>query len=161
MTITSSPDEGRSGPYESEDEALASPAVQGIYAAMRASRDYRMQDGSAALILGACQQAGVTLGAYDARIARWVAGFEPQAAAVIAGIIARAGAGKPGPHAVTFDLIGDDGTTYFVLQDALGEWAAQQRDKAGAEGGAGHRERWAARADELLAGVEAAMDGDR
>jgi hypothetical protein len=56
--------------------------------------DARMQDGSAALMLAACALAGVILGAYDARIVRWLAGFEPQAAAAIAGIIARAGAGS-------------------------------------------------------------------
>ena len=87
---------GPRGPYGTEDEAIADPAVQAIYAAMRASRDYRMQDGSAAMILAACEEAGVELGAYDARIVRWVAGFEPQAAAVIAGLIARAAVGKPG-----------------------------------------------------------------
>ena len=90
------------GPYASEDEALADPAVTGIYARMRASRDYRMQDGSAAMILAACEAAGVQLGAYDARIVRGAAGFEPQAAAVIAGLITRAGA-KPDPA-----IAGDD-----------------------------------------------------
>jgi hypothetical protein len=84
-----------SGPYEDEDQVLADPAVQAIYARMRGSRDYRMQDGSAALMLAACEAAGVQLGAYDARILRWLAGFEPQSAAVVAGIITRAAAGKP------------------------------------------------------------------
>ncbi len=79
------------GPFQTEDEAIAEPAVQAIYNAMRTS-DARMQDGSAALILAACERAGVTLGAYEARIVRWVAGFEPQAAAALAAIIDRAGA---------------------------------------------------------------------
>lgn len=79
------------GPFETEDQALADPAVRAIYEQMRRSRDYRMQDGSAAMILQACEQAGVSLGAYDARIVRWIAGFEPQAAAALAGIIDRAG----------------------------------------------------------------------
>jgi hypothetical protein len=82
------------GPFETEDQALADPSVAGIYEGMRRS-DARMQDGAAAMILAACQAAGVILGAYDARIVRWLAGFEPQAAAAVAGIITRAAAGKP------------------------------------------------------------------
>ncbi len=39
---------------------------------------------------GACEDAGVVPGAYDDRILRWVAGFEPQACAVVAGLITRA-----------------------------------------------------------------------
>jgi len=42
------------------------------------------------LLLSACEQAGVTLGAYDRSILVWLAGFEPQAAAAVAGIITRA-----------------------------------------------------------------------
>jgi hypothetical protein len=80
------------GPYQSEDEALADPAVQGIYDQMRREpQTFRMQDGSAALIFAACMLAGVELGDYDVRIIRWVAWFEPQSAAVIAGLITRAG----------------------------------------------------------------------
>jgi hypothetical protein len=91
------------GPFQTEDEVLASPAVQGIYAAMRGSREYRMQDGSAALIFAACALAGVELGDYDVRIIRWVSGFEPQSAAVIATLIARAAGAKPDPA-----IAGDD-----------------------------------------------------
>ena len=83
-----------SGPFDSEDEVLADAGVQQIYARMRASREFRMQDGSAALIFTACALAGVELGGYDVRIIRWVAGFEPQSSAVIAGLITRAAAGK-------------------------------------------------------------------
>jgi hypothetical protein len=90
MTLQNSPGGGDTGPFETEVEAIAAPAVQAVYEAMR-SRNARMQDGSAAMILAACEGAGVTLGAYEARIVRWVAGFEPQAAAALAAIIARAG----------------------------------------------------------------------
>jgi hypothetical protein len=83
------------GPYETEDQALADPAVQGIYAAMRRSpQAARMQDGSSRLIFTACAVAGVELGDYDVRIIRWVAGFEPQSSAVIAGLITRAAVGE-------------------------------------------------------------------
>jgi hypothetical protein len=149
-----------SGPYETEDQVLADPAVQSIYARMRASREYRMQDGSAALLLAACEQAGVQLGEYDARIVRWLAGFEPQSAAVVAGIITRAGqAGRPGPHSVTFDLAGDDGTTYLVLQTALEDFATWQRGRARPECDNDQYGARGARAEAMLADVEAAMDG--
>ena len=42
-------------------------------------------------LLEACAAAGVHLGAYDRRILAWLAGFEPQTVAVVAGIILRAG----------------------------------------------------------------------
>jgi hypothetical protein len=82
------------GPYETEDEARTDPAVRAVYDAMRATtRRGVMTDHSEALITGACEAAGVELGAYDARIVRWLAGFEPQACAVIAGLITRAAKG--------------------------------------------------------------------
>ena len=148
-----------SGPYQSEDDAIRDPAVQAIYDAMRRS-DTRMQDGSAAMLLAAVEAAGVTLGAYELRIARWAAGFEPQAAAALAAIITRAGqAGRPGPHTVTFDLAGDDGTTYLVLQAALEDFATWQRGRARPECDNDQHGAWGARAEAMLAGVEAAMDG--
>jgi hypothetical protein len=48
-----------------------------------------LRDGAADL-LSACERAGVTIGAYDWRILDWLAGFEPQAAAAVAGVIVRA-----------------------------------------------------------------------
>lgn len=48
------------------------------------------QDGSLRLLEGACGAAGVKLGAYDHRILVWLAGWEPQMCAVIAGLITRA-----------------------------------------------------------------------
>jgi hypothetical protein len=79
------------GPFESEQEALASPAVRAIYAAMRASsRAGVMAELGHRLLEEACAAAGVEVGAYDHKILVWLAGFEPQACAVIAGLIARA-----------------------------------------------------------------------
>ena len=49
-----------------------------------------LPDGAADLLLSAYEQAGVTLGAYDRRILVWLAGFELQAAAAVAGVITRA-----------------------------------------------------------------------
>lgn len=77
------------GPFESESEALAVPAVRAVYRAYDAGTT-SLHDGAADLLLSACEQAGVTLGAYDRSILVWLAGFEPQAAAAVAGIITRA-----------------------------------------------------------------------
>jgi hypothetical protein len=75
-----------SGPYETEREAISaarhildSPPGTGAW-----------QDGCLRLLEGACGAAGVTLGAYDHRILVWLAGWEPQTCAVIAGLISRA-----------------------------------------------------------------------
>ena len=81
------------GPYEMREQASAAPAVQAIYAAMRAdTAGGAMTRGGRDLIEGACQRAGVTLGAYDRRIIEWAAGFDPAYAAVIAGLVTRAAA---------------------------------------------------------------------
>ena len=87
------------GPFESEDQARTTAAVRAIYEAYRAGIT-SLHDGSADLLLSACEQAEVTLGAYDRRILFWLAMFEPQAAAAVAGIIIRATA-RP-PHADAF-----------------------------------------------------------
>jgi hypothetical protein len=69
----------------------------------------------------------VVLGAYDRRILIWLAGFEPQAAAVVAGIINRAAA-RP-PREVAFDVpVGD--SAYFFLNQNPEEWSEQQRQLA-------------------------------
>ncbi|MGH3187024.1 MAG: hypothetical protein ACRDPY_27810 [Streptosporangiaceae bacterium] len=82
------------GPFESEDQARATAAVRATYEAYRAGIT-SLHDGSADLLLSACEQAGVTLGAYDRRILIWLALLEPQAAAAVAGIIIRAAARPP------------------------------------------------------------------
>jgi len=80
------------GPFESEQQALGTPAVREIYAAFQARpRQGRIHPGSLAMLRAACEKADVELGAYDLRILSWLAGWEPQACAVIAGLITRAG----------------------------------------------------------------------
>ena len=79
------------GPFETEGEALATPAVQAVYRAYDVGIT-SLRDGAADLMLSACERAEVTLGAYDRRILVWLAGFEPQAAAAVAGVIVRAAA---------------------------------------------------------------------
>ena len=77
------------GPFETREQATQ--AAAGIHAAMRADTlGGAMTRAGRDLIRGACQAAGVTLGAYDARIVEWLAGIEPEYAAVIAGLVERA-----------------------------------------------------------------------
>jgi hypothetical protein len=82
------------GPFETEGQALATPTVRAVYGAYEAGIT-SLRDGAADLLLSACEEAGVTLGHYDRRILVWLAGFEPQAAAVVAGVIARAAVAAP------------------------------------------------------------------
>jgi hypothetical protein len=81
-----------SGPVETERDALQLPQVQDIYDAARATRGRRsvMAECSHQMLCEALAAAGVELGAYDHRIVTWLAGYEPQAVAVIAGWIERA-----------------------------------------------------------------------
>ncbi len=79
------------GHYENEQQVRDLPAVRAIYDAMHASQrcgvmgelGYRLLD-------EACEAASVKVGAYDHRILIWLAGFEPEACAVVAGLITRA-----------------------------------------------------------------------
>jgi hypothetical protein len=82
------------GPFESEQQALGTPAVREIYAAFRARPGQGgMHPGSLAMLRAACEGADVELGAYDLRILSWLAGWEPQICAVIAGLVTRASIG--------------------------------------------------------------------
>ena len=42
-------------------------------------------------LTAACETAGVELGAYDRRVLTWLARWEPEMCAVVAGLILRAG----------------------------------------------------------------------
>lgn len=82
------------GPYETAAGARQAPGVQAIYDTARsAPPGQRLMDaGNARMITTACDQAGLELGAYDRRIIAWLGGWEPEIAAVIAGLITRAAA---------------------------------------------------------------------
>jgi len=84
------------GPFETEAEVRALPAVRAVYDAFRAGPGVRkMAPHNARMITDACDDAGVTLGAYDRRIVEWLAGFEPETCAVITGLISRAAEPRP------------------------------------------------------------------
>jgi len=81
------------GPFESAEQARATPAVRAAYAASAAAVHKRgtLAKASAAMIAAACQAAGVELGSYDRHILLdWLAGWEPEVCAAIAGVIERA-----------------------------------------------------------------------
>ena len=78
-------------PLESGEQALRLPEVAAIYAKARgSSRPGAMTELNLALLLAALHDGGVTLGAYDGRKALWLAGWEPELCAAVAGWIGRA-----------------------------------------------------------------------
>ncbi len=80
-----------SGPFETEREARELPAVQAVHAAFAADPGVgRMMPHNLGMLMEACAAARVGLGAYDRRIVQWLAGFEPETCAVVAGLITRA-----------------------------------------------------------------------
>ena len=89
------------GPFETEREARELAAVQAIYEAFRNDPGVgRMTPHVHRMLVEACAAAGVQLGAYDRRVLAWLAGWEPQTAAVVAGLISRANttAAAPAPE---------------------------------------------------------------
>ena len=79
------------GPFETDRQVRETPAVRSAYLAFEADAGPgKMAPHNERMLTEAISAAGVTLGAYDARIVRWLAMWEPETAAVIAGIITRA-----------------------------------------------------------------------
>ena len=148
------------GPFETEREAHAAalaviPPDPG-WSILHTSQNMLV-------IRRACEAAGVELGAYDQRIIDWLSGFEDSVCAVVAGLVARAvAATRPGPRCVTFDLTNDQhAEMYFVLTEALGEFASRERDLAAYEEGDSFRGRWADIAEAMRAQVDNSLDGER
>lgn len=82
-------------PLETASQARALPEVRAIYAAMHASVRRGVMAGLGHQVLcQACAGAGYGVGAFDDRILRWLAGFEPESCAVVAGLITRAAAAR-------------------------------------------------------------------
>ena len=79
------------GPYETEREVTQTAQVQAVYAAFDAAPGAgRMRPPNLAMLMDACAEAGVAVGAYDSRILGWLAQWEPQTCAVACGLISRA-----------------------------------------------------------------------
>lgn len=77
-------------PLETRQQARELPAVRAVYDAMHAGQPGTARDLKVRLLGDACGAAGVDLGPYDDRILAWLAGWEPETCAVIAGLISRA-----------------------------------------------------------------------
>lgn len=78
-------------PLETERQARELPAVRAVWAAFDADPGPgKMAPHTERMLLAAMEPSGVVLGAYDRRIIAWLAGWEPQTCAVIAGLIQRA-----------------------------------------------------------------------
>jgi hypothetical protein len=76
------------GPFQTEREARELPAVRAVYAAFEADPGPgKMTAPNLRMLLDAVTSAGIHVGAYDVQILEWLAGYEPQTCAVIAGLI--------------------------------------------------------------------------
>lgn len=88
------------GPFSSEREARETPAVRAVWEAFNASPGVgRMAPHVHRMLISACVAAHVELGAFDRQILTWLSGWEPETAAVVAGLITRAyeaGRGRQG-----------------------------------------------------------------
>ena len=130
------------GPYETEQQVRELPAVRAIYDAMHAShRRGVMVELGYRLLDEACEAASVKVGAYDHRILIWLAGFEPETCAVVAGLITRAhqaGTAVTGEHPVTLTA-----AQAAAVRRALADAEAHRRQRAAA---------WCADCESLLAG---------
>jgi len=84
-------------PLETERQARELPQVRAVNEAFDKDPGAgKMTPHNEAMLLAACASAGVAPGAYDLRILRWLAGWEPEICAVVAGLITRAAEGKQG-----------------------------------------------------------------
>jgi hypothetical protein len=83
-------------PYERKRQARAD--VAGVYAqCTRSNQRGVLGEANLACLREACDQASVTLVAFDTRILAWLAGWEPETCAVVAGLITRAYAAELSP----------------------------------------------------------------
>jgi hypothetical protein len=79
------------GPFETERQVRELPSVRAVYEAFDADPGVgRMAPHNERMLRESCAAAGVALGAFDVRIVSWLAGWEPQTCAVVAGLISRA-----------------------------------------------------------------------
>jgi hypothetical protein len=81
------------GPFETRDQVRALGAVRAAYDAAHVStRRGVLGEHGRRMVEDACTAAGVGLGGYDGRVISWLAGWEPEICAVVAGLVARAAA---------------------------------------------------------------------
>lgn len=76
------------GPFSTEAEA--STAALALGGPPRPGWSILSPDQRLRMLTAACEEAGVTLGAYDTRILEWLSGWEDSICGVVAGIVTRA-----------------------------------------------------------------------
>jgi hypothetical protein len=82
-------------PLETEQQARELPAVRAVYEAFGKDPGAgKMRPHNMRMLLDALAAAGVHVGAYDIRIAEWLARWEPATVATVAGWVTRAAEGK-------------------------------------------------------------------
>jgi hypothetical protein len=102
------------GPFETERQVRELPAVRAVYEAFGADPGVgHMAPHNERMLYESCEAAGVALGAFDRLIVSWLAGWEPEMCAVVAGLIARAG------HAAAYSP-GQQATVLSALEEAAG-----------------------------------------
>jgi len=91
-------EEATSGPFETEREARDAALERG--GPPEDGWTILSAEQNLAMLLGACADAGITVGAYDSRILHWLAGFEDATCMAVAGWVLRAhAAGAAGTSA--------------------------------------------------------------
>lgn len=123
------------GPFETEREISALPEVQAIYEAFHADPGAGKMAPRTRLMPGrVLDAAGVAMGAYDDRIADWLATWEPQTVAVIAGWVSRARAAECGLlRAEALSESGAHHATLAKLAQAQDEVGRLRAELAGAQ----------------------------
>jgi hypothetical protein len=108
-TIPEMPAANGPGPFHTERQVRELPAVRAVYEAFDADPGVGgMARHNERMLRESCAAAGVALGAFDARIVSWLAGWEPGTCAVIAGLISRAHAAGRGDQAAGAEAGGAD-----------------------------------------------------
>jgi len=81
------------GPYETQQQVRADVADVYEHSRRSAVRGV-LAEANLAYLADVCERAGVRVGVFDARILTWLANWEPETCAVVAGLITRAQAAE-------------------------------------------------------------------
>lgn len=124
------------GPFETEQQARELPAVRAVYEAFRADPGVgKMTPHNRRMLGRACEAAGVATGRYDDRIIEWLAGWEPQMCAVVAGLVTRAHEAGRAAAAEDTRRLGESRATVAAFDEvarilAAFDWEHDDRQRA-------------------------------
>jgi hypothetical protein len=113
------------GPFDTGRQVRELLAVRAVYEAFGANPGVGgMAPHNERILRESCAAAGVALGAFDVRIVSWLAGWEPETCAVVAGFISRAYAAgcrgqAAGAEARGADLAGNSGLSAAKVATVL------------------------------------------